>query len=123
MSRFDDIFGNLATQLIDKTFGTQAVVRRESATYDPVTGNNEKSSSNFTVFISPPAPVDQQRLADGSVFQRDDAVCLVARQGLSIVPNPTSDKLIWNGGTYQIVVVRPIVSGDENAAYELVIRR
>lgn len=123
MSKFDNLFRNLATQLIDNTFGTSAVVQRETATYDPVAGDNTKSTVNHSVSISPPAPVNEQRLSDGSVFQRGDLVTLVAAQGISIVPNPTSDKLVWNGGTYQIVTVRPIVSGDQEAAYEMVCRR
>jgi hypothetical protein len=123
VSKFDTIFGNLATQLIDRTFGTDAVVSRETATYDSTTGDNTLSTTDHSISISPPAPINRNRLGDGSLFQRDDITCLVARQGLSIVPNPTTDKLVWRDDTYQIVAVRPLASGDLDAAYEMVCRR
>ena len=123
MSRFDDLFGNLAVQLIDNTFGTDAQVSRETAVYDAATGENTISATLHPVSISPPSPINKNRLGDGSIFERNDAICIVARKSLSIVPNPTKDKLLWRGGTYQIVAVLPIASGDEDAAYELVFRR
>ena len=123
MSKFDQLFGDLAVQLIDNTFGTAAQISRETATYDAVTGTNTLSATLHAVSISPPSPINKNRLGDGSIFETNDAICVVARKPLSIVPNPTKDKLIWRGGTYQIVSVMPVVSGDEDAAYELVFRR
>ena len=59
MSKFDDLFGNLATKLIDQTFGTDGTVVRESATYDVTTGDNTRSTTNYAVKISPPAAIKQ----------------------------------------------------------------
>jgi hypothetical protein len=123
VSKFDTIFGNLATKLIDNTFGTAATIVRETATYNVATGDNALSTANHAVSISPPAPLSIKRIADGSLFQQEDMTCVVARQGISIVPNPRTDKMLWRGDTYQIVVVNPIVSGSLDAAYELVLRR
>lgn len=122
MSQFDKIFGNLATQLIDKTFGTAAVVLRETSTYDVESGDNNMTSVSHPVSISPPAPIKKSRLKDGTVFQMGDLTCMVARQGIPIVPNPTSDRLVYQGSNYQIIEVNPLVSGDQDAAYELVCR-
>lgn len=122
MSQFDKIFGDLATQLIDNLFGTPAVVSREISTYNVESGDNDKSITNHPVKISPPAPIKNARLKDGSVFQAGDLTCVVARQGLPIKPNPTTDRLIYLGDNYQIIEVNPMVSGDEDAAYELVCR-
>lgn len=120
-TEFDKIFGKLATDLIGKA-GTPVVIVRESSTYDVVTGDNVKTQTNHDVKISPPVPIKNARLKDGSVFQTGDLTCLVARADLSIEPNPTSDRLIYRDCNYQIVEVNPLVSGDLDAAYELVCR-
>ena len=62
-------------------------------------------------------------MTDGSLFQMDDLETIVARQGLAITPNPRTDKLTWRGDTFQIVAVEPFVSGDQDAAYRLIVRR
>lgn len=123
MSRFDGIFRNLATQLIDNTFGTTATLRRQTSVYDVTTGDNVRTNTDTTVSISPPAPVRENRRPDNALVQVGDATCYVAAQGLSVVPNPVDDSLIWNDDTYQIVAVEPIVSGDQDAAYVLFLRR
>lgn len=122
MSQFDKIFGDLATTLIDKLFGTESVIVRETSTYDVESGDNNKSTVNHPVSISPPLPIKNSRMKDGSVYQKGDLTTIVARQGLSIEPDPTSDRLIYRGDNYQIIEVNPMVSGDLDAAYELVCR-
>ena len=123
MSKFDGIFRDLATQLIDNTFGTSATLRRQTSVYDPVTGDNTRSNTDISVSISPPAPAREGRRPDNALVQQGDAECYMAAKGLSVVPSPVDDKLIWNGDTYQVVAVFNIVSGDQNAAYRLILRR
>lgn len=124
MSVFDKTFRNLAAKLINTTFGTSAVIRREVSTFVLATGSVSKTATDYAVKISPPAPVSERR-AGGEVgaIQLGDASFMLAASTAPIVPNPVTDKLVWRGYVYQVVLVLPFVSGDQDAAYEVVIRK
>lgn len=119
-TKFDNIFRPLAKKLINDTFGTTATLRSFSDSYSVATGKNTRTQTDTSVKISPPAPVAERR-ADGSVVQLGDGRTVVAAEGLSIRP-ATEMSLVWDSKTWHIVQVTPIVSGDQNAAYELIIR-
>jgi len=118
-TQFDNIFRPLAKRLINDVFGTSATLVVESDSYDPSTGVNTRTPTNYTVKIAPPAPVAERRLTD--VVQAGDAVTMLAGEGLAVEPS-TEDKLVWDSKTWQIVQVNPIVSGDQKAAFELILR-
>jgi hypothetical protein len=117
---FDQIFVPLATQLIDNTFGFDATHRRQTRTFDPVTGKNTTSNSDTTVKITPPNPYSQNRI-DGTLIQQGDQMIMMSSNS-GIVPQ-LSDKFVISGGTWQVVNVKPIVSGEQTAAYELQLRQ
>lgn len=118
-TQFDNIFRPLAKRLINDVFGTSATLVVESDSYNPTTGINTRTATNYSVKISPPAPVAERRLTD--VVQAGDAVCLIAGEGLAVEPT-TENKIVWDSKTWQIVQVNQIVSGDQKAAYELILR-
>ena len=119
MTQFDTIFRPLARRLVNETFGTSAILRDESDSYDPATGRNTRTATDYPVKISPPAPVVERRLTD--VVQAGDAVSLLAAEGLPVEPT-TEQKLVWDDKVWQIVQVNPIVSGDQKAAFEIILR-
>lgn len=123
MSKFDDLFGNLATNLIDNTFGTAATYTREASTYDPVTGQNNVTATTYQIQISPPAPVKKRRQEDGTRFENQDVQFYLARQGLPIEPSSATDYITFRGSRYQIVMAEPLVSGDEIAAWLITARK
>lgn len=117
---FDQIFVPLATQLIDNTFGFDATHRRQSRTYDPATGKNTVSNTDTTVKITPPNPYDQRRI-DNTLIQQGDMMIMMSSNS-GIVPQ-LSDKFVINSQTWQIVNVKPIVSGEQTAAYDIQLRQ
>jgi len=117
---FDQIFVPLATQLIDNTFGFNATHRRQTRTYDPATGKNTTSNSDTTVKITPPNPYAQSRI-DGTLIQQGDQMIMMSSNS-GIVPT-LSDKFVISGQTWQVVQVKPIVSGEQTAAYEIQLRQ
>jgi LysM repeat protein len=128
MSKFDKLFRDLAVQLIDNTFGTPATLVQEVSTYDPNTGDNTKTQTQTTISISPPTALSAQRQAsrrhrapDGMSFEQSDLITTFAA-AKAPEPNSVNTKMIWRGTTYQIISVNSIVSGDQDAAYEVVIR-
>jgi hypothetical protein len=117
---FDQIFVPLATQLIDQTFGFDATHRRQTRTYDPATGKNTTSNSDTTVKITPPNPYDQRRI-DNTLIQQGDMMIMMSSNS-GIVPT-LSDKFVIGAGTWQVVNIKPIVSGEQTAAYEIQLRQ
>lgn len=116
---FDTRFRALARKLIDGTFGTSATLRTFAESYDVATGKNTRTATDRAVTISPPAPVAESRIS--GVVEAGDAECYVAALSLSVRPS-TEDVLESDAREWQVVQVNPVVSGDEKAAYRLVIR-
>lgn len=120
MTKFDDIFVPLATQLVDNTFGFDATHRRVTRTYDPATGKNTVSNADTTVKITPPSPYDQRRI-DGTLIQLGDQRIMISSAS-GVVPQ-SADLFVIGGATWQVVAIFPIVSGESTAAYEVQLRQ
>ena len=120
MTKFDDIFVPLATQLVDNTFGFSVTHRAVTRTYDVVTGKNTVSNADTTISITPPSPYDQRRI-DGTLIQLGDQRIMMS--SLSGVVPKSADLFIIGGQTWQVVAVFPIVSGEQTAAYEVQLRQ
>lgn len=121
-TKFDKIFRPLAKKLINDTFGTDATLRTYSESFSVTTGKNVRTATNYSVKISPPAPVAESRIQ--GVVEAGDSRTLVAASELAAGYRPsTEDALVWDSTTWQIVEVNPIVSGDQFAAFELIIRK
>ena len=124
MTLFDDVFSGpqgVAKSLITK-FGTPVTLRREAKTYDVATGKNTVSSTDYSVKMTPPQPYRKARKGD-AVVEVGDITAMIAADGLVIVPNVTTDKVVYGGNVWQIVTVDPVVSGDSTAAYQLRLRQ
>lgn len=117
---FDNIFVPLASQLIDSTFGFEATHRRQTRTFNVDTGKSTASNSDTTVKITPPNPYSQSRIDDTLIKQGDQMIMMSSNSG--IVPQ-LSDKFIIGGATWQVVFIKPIVSGEQTAAYEIQLRQ
>lgn len=124
---FDQVFSGqagVAKQLIDK-FGTSATLRRKTKTFDPATGTNTTSTTDYSIKVTPPlAGVEKVGAYRRDVIQNttvpiNEITVTFASSGLAIEPNPTTDFLIFRGATYQIVRVLPVISGDEIAAWQV----
>lgn len=117
---FDNIFRPLAKKLINSTFGTSATLRQYTDVYSVATGKNVRTETDTVIKISPPAPVKESRIS--GVVQAGDARCMIAASPISVSPG-TEDALVWDSATWQIVQVNPIWSGDQKAAFELILRK
>ncbi len=122
MTKFDDIFVPLAKNLINETFGFTATLRRETRTFVPATGKNTATSTDYSVKITPPSPFNRKKFPDAA-FEDGDMMTMVAGDGLTIVPSPVSDFLVYAGTVWQVMMVLPIVSGEQTAAYRLQVRQ
>lgn len=118
-TKFDNIFRPLARKLVNETFGTSATLIRTENSYDVATGKNVPTETSYSVKISPPAPVAENRIT--GVVAAGDAATYLAASEVAIKPR-TEDRLVWDGKTWQIVQVNELVSGDLKAAFEVVIR-
>lgn len=121
MTAFDDTFRKLAVDLIDNKFGTAATLRRKVGTYNVTTGKSTPTSTDYPVTISPPAPVSEEQV--NGTIEAGDSVCYLAAQTAPIVPSVNTDCLVWNSSEWKIVEVRPLVSGDQFAAFQVVFRQ
>ena len=121
MPTLDATFRDLAKNLIaDK--GKVVTVVRETRTFVPATGKNTTVVTNYSAKISPPAPFNQNRINDTTIIQGDMS-CLLAAKGFAITPTARTDKMLFDGTTWQIVAVNPIYSGEQVAAWELQLRQ
>ena len=121
-TQFDNIFRPLAKKLVNDIFGTTGTLRKYVESYDPTSGRNTRTATDYSLKMSPPAPVAERRIT--GVVEAGDARTIIAASPLpsGIVPT-TEDAWLWDGDTYTIVQVNPIVSGDLKAAYELILRK
>lgn len=120
MTALDTTFRNLAKNLI-ADYGPSAILRRKDATYDVTSGKAAQSGTDYDVKISPPSPVTEN-MVNGTV-ENGDLVTYVAAQGLAIRPSINTDYLVWDSDEWKLVEVKPLVSGDQFAAYRVVFRK
>lgn len=121
MAELDELFGDLAEDLIDQ-FGGTATLQSVTININAPAGTSTETIVAETVKISPPQNVEIDAI-DGTLVQAGDMQTVLARQGLSNVPVANKDRLVFAGETWKIVGVDPIYSGDQVAAYTLNLRR
>lgn len=110
-----------AERLINK-FGKPITIRRTSSTYNPATGSTTETTADHSGNAAPPSPYEE-RLIDGSLIQVGDMRVTVPARSLSIVPSTTTDTVVMDGATWQLVRVMPLFSGELVATYELQVRK
>lgn len=105
-------------ELIDALGGT-ATLARESHSYDPATGEDasEVPATTYTVKATPPAP-DRKNYPSTTVEARRNLTTLLAASGLAITPS-VGDRLSFAAGTFVVIAVVRIQSGDDVCAWQL----
>lgn len=116
----DTIFGPLAKNLIAK-FGKTATLRVNTSTFNVATGKNTVTPTDYSVVVTPPQPIEK-RFINGTTVLEGDAVCMIARAAISVVP-VAGNFILLDGVPWQIITQRPVYSGELVAAYELQIRQ
>ena len=110
----------LAKELADE-FGKAVTLVSVSETFDPATGNTTTTETTHLVNAVPPQAFNKSRI-DGSLIQAGDTVIGLPAQPLSDPPT-TEDKLRFDGGTWTVVAVDPIYSGEQVALYNVQVRQ
>lgn len=118
--QLDQVAADVAADLIGQ-FGTTCTVKRGVDNYDSTTGLTEKTDTSYTGQpCSAPYKVDQKFVEAGLVTSIAQQVIMPAK-GLSVVPNAETDTLVIYAVEFNIVAVNPIYSGNNAAAYEVVL--
>jgi len=86
----------------------------------PTTGGSSAGASLATVKAVVGAY--ELRYVDGDVIKAGDLRLLIAGSGLSFTPSAGQTCSV-DSQTWKVVAVRPISSGEQNAAWELQVRR
>ena len=110
-----------AADLIQRV-GKTVTLRRSARSFDPGSGETTESFEDFTVKVSPPEPF-RDGLVDGALVRSGDLETYLAAEALAFGPEPLSDALLINGGTYSLVRVEPLFAGEEIALYKLHLRK
>lgn len=127
MGTLDDAFADVASILTDVFVDKKSTIRRSGEVYNPDTGTRVGTTTNYAVKCAPPTQYSKREIDGVSILANDRRV-LVPRKSLpttDFVINPKTDKFIAPGSAdvFSIVSVDAIPSGDENAAYELQLRK
>ena len=119
MSLLDKPLRKVSKQLISK-FGTAVtVVRRGDATYNVETGTTTESSTNYTI----KAVIDDYTAKEiTGLVQVGDRRLTIASSALPFEPT-TSDQLIFEGITHNIISTNAAYSGDLSAVITLQVRK
>ena len=120
-------FAALATRLTNR-YGKPMTLRRvATAVVNPATGKSTATTTNYSVNGSPPAPVRLTRrdfgLATEGLIMQGDAEVIIAAAGLTITPDPVTDRLVIDSVVWKIVAADPLYSGEDVAAWVLVARK
>lgn len=123
-TRLDTILRRAAKSVVDKYGKTVTLIEVQSpqaGDYDPSTGIVAVTSTSHSVKVSPPYPV-RRDLVDGKTIEADMTTILVPASGLDFEPN-TSTRAIIDGKRFEAAAVLPINSGEQVAAYEIILKR
>lgn len=115
-----DGLGSVVRKLI-KTFGKTGTITRRAETFSPATGRVTTVETDYACVVTPPEPIEYSRLR--TMTKVGTAVCAVAREGLSITPDLTTDVLVLGSSTWQVVAVEPVYSGELVAMFILQLKQ
>ena len=107
------------------TFGRSATLRRPGSkgTYDPSTGTYSGGATPTDVPCSVVFSDFAVGQIDGTLVKLGDRKALVSRIALTLEPVPDRDSLVVNSQAWKIVRVIGYSSGEQEAAYNLHVRR
>ena len=125
MGVLDGPMAAVARSLIGSLGGSGTYIQPGSGgSYNPATGNVEASGSDTetSCAVAPGGP-GMLRLFDITLIEQGDVTAIVSRLGLGFAPTPGSDRLTWQGVTGRVVAAERYSSGDQDAAYALLLRK
>lgn len=121
---FDTIFAG-AMKMVATLTGKQIVLRRTiPGSYDPVTGVlGGTSVTDYEVTtVGPPANYGEIAI-DGTLVHVGDMWLVVPAAALSIIPTATTDEIIMDEETWNVVDVGREYSGNDRLLYQIQVRK
>jgi hypothetical protein len=109
-----------ASKTVLRKFGKSMTLRRVSTTYDPATGTNTQTTTDYTVYGRVEEYADAQ--VDGTLIRTGDRRVLIAAAEVSITPL-TSDQLLIASVPHAIVNVKATDATEEVATWTLQVRK
>ena len=118
----DKVMRSVAKNLIG-SFGTTAVITTYTGgTYDPITDATIPGEGVQTVITCSPPSEYKSYVIDGTRIQTGDMKILIP--ALVYETAPTTDQTVTiRGDTYKVIGVMPISSGNQEAVWEVQLRR
>lgn len=102
-------------------FGRTVTYSSITRVYDEVSGTSTETVTDFTPKISPLYDFEED-FQSGDVIQRSKAKTILHNVALGFRPR-RSDRFVVDGETWTVLVVHPYMSGEQIAAWELVVAR
>jgi hypothetical protein len=124
MGVLDGALGSVAQNLLG-TFGRSATLKRPgtAGTYNASTGTYSGGAAATEVSCSVVFSDFNVTQIDGTMVKLGDRKALVSRVALGAEPVPGKDTLVVDGATWEIVRVVGYSSGEQEAAFEMQVRR
>lgn len=120
MSLFDEIFPDLATEMVAE-FGTDAVLTVLQGEYDTVTGTEFPDSTVISLKVLPPSTFDQYQMVNIGL-EVGEILLYTAGSYITTTLQAKQCRLEYDGTTYVVNKIMPIKSGEFTPLYGLVIR-
>lgn len=92
-----------------------------SETFDPATGSTTETTTDTAITAIPPQDFRFEQM-DGSLIQSGDLVLGLPAVDMPVEPT-TEDRVKMDGDIWSIVAVRPKSSGEQDALYQVQVRR
>lgn len=135
MTELDDKLVPAVKRILLRVGATATLTEGPTGTdYDPATGGVVDTPDSHTVRITPPAPFDEEAMQGTSQAGEDDVIrkgdmstllsAALLTEATPPIPDPEPGwKLLLRSKTWQVLVVAPIMSGDEVCAWTLKLGR
>lgn len=101
--------------------GLTATFTSASNSYNPATGANTETETEYTAKCSPASPY-RQDLIDGTNVKQNDAEVTISAKDAEFTPAPQM-KVVLASETWRIVTVRPLNYRDGVIGWEAQLRR
>lgn len=128
MATFDETFRSLADTLVPVFGGSKksTLKRRVNGVFDPNTNTFGTATSNTYSVSTAPLQEYKEDKIDGTAIKRGDAFTFVSAKEIEAGPgsiNAEDFSITIGGVDWNIVFVTPIQSGEQNAMYQLQLRK
>ena len=100
--------------------GVSATWNTATKSYNRTTGVVTDSGTNHSVTVSPPPPVSAALVS--ATIESTDTVSFLAGKGLTFTPKIGDLVTYSSAGTYEVLELHTLYSGDSVAAYKAILR-